>query len=521
MTTQWTITIDWNRDGDFTDTYDNITDRVINANWFLGMDEAYMDAADASSLTLTLNNSDRRYSPEYAASPLSGSLVPFRPVRIQSDDGTTVRTHWVGWVETIQPAVNQYGERTAQIVATGAMQFLKAAETSLELQENKCTDEIIAALIKEVVFPPSLSRAGVIGRVGNAELGQTTYLADTTAYSDLETGKTTLEMAGDNWVRQGGLSDVEQDTFNVYHAIRDVTAAERGRFFFDRTGKAIFWNRHHLLDEDTSTATIDDTMTDMAYTFAGLESLKNEVIVTCHPRSVSTSANDVLWELDGAVVQVAAGETRTLYVKYKDEDGNRIGGKDVTVSGTEFAEGNASVTVEPKANGAELKLVNSGAGDAVMTACQVKGRKITDFGQMDAKSIDGNSIVDYGRRTMKVNLPSVDNLAAAQSIADFEQLRRKDPRGAVSSVTMLSHGQRGGGNHTNQLALTIGDLITIQETQTDHDAAYAIIGEAHELTNGAARFKTTWYLEPVPEQYPGKIGDVDRAKLGQTTYITY
>jgi hypothetical protein len=205
-------------------------------------------------------------------------------------------------------------------------------------------------------------------------------------------------------------------------------------------------------------------------------------------------------------VQVAAGETRTLYVKYKDEDGNRIGGKDVTVSGTEFAEGNASVTVEPKANGAELKLVNSGAGDAVMTACQVKGRKITDFGQMDAKSIDPDSIIDYGRRSMKVNLPSVDNLAAAQSIADFEQLRRKDPRGAVSSVTMLSHGQRGGSNHANQLALTIGDLITIQETQTDHDAAYAIIGEAHELTNGASLFKTTWYLEPVPEQYPGKIG---------------
>ena len=85
MTTQWTIAIDWNRDGDFTDTYDNITDRIISANWFLGMDEAYMDAADASSLMLTLNNSDRRYSPEYAASPLSGSLVPFRPVRMSNN----------------------------------------------------------------------------------------------------------------------------------------------------------------------------------------------------------------------------------------------------------------------------------------------------------------------------------------------------------------------------------------------------------------------------------------------------
>jgi hypothetical protein len=163
--------------------------------------------ADNSTLTLILNNEDKRYSPEYSGSPLNGKVIPFRPVRIQSDDGEDIRTHWQGWVESIQPAVNQHGERIVQIVATGAMQFLKATETHIELQENKRTDEIVAALVKEVVFPPSLANAWVLGRVGNSELGVTTYLANTSGFlspdpedsaDQLKWGRVTLRMAGDN-----------------------------------------------------------------------------------------------------------------------------------------------------------------------------------------------------------------------------------------------------------------------------------------------------------------------------------
>ncbi len=34
--TNWTIAIDWDRNGDFTGAYDDVTDRVIEAHWFLG-----------------------------------------------------------------------------------------------------------------------------------------------------------------------------------------------------------------------------------------------------------------------------------------------------------------------------------------------------------------------------------------------------------------------------------------------------------------------------------------------------
>jgi hypothetical protein len=88
MATTWTISIDWARNGNYTDTYDDVTSRTISCDWFLGTRKAYQDNADNSNLELILDNTDKCYSPENGISPLYGSVVPFRPVRVQSNDGT-------------------------------------------------------------------------------------------------------------------------------------------------------------------------------------------------------------------------------------------------------------------------------------------------------------------------------------------------------------------------------------------------------------------------------------------------
>lgn len=494
MTTTWTIAVDWGKNGNYTDTYDNVTDRVISANWFIGMREPYQDIADNSILSLVLRNDDRRYSPEYGSSPLTGLLVPFRPVRIQSNDGTTTRTHWTGWIESIQPAVNKNGQRTTQIVATGAMQLFKAAETKIPLQENKRTDEIISMLLSEVPGLPS---------------------------SVLETGKITLAVAGDNWVRQGGYADAAADTFDVYHAISDVTAIERGRFFFDRLGQPNFWNRHHLLVEQSVTATFDDTMVDLSYSFAGIDKCKNEIIVVCQPRTISTSSTEVLWKLADAVILVQAGKTRTIYIKYQDDRGNRIGGQNVTLTGVTFEQGTASSSITPNANGAELTFVNSGSVDAVIDGATVQGKKITTFDRMEATAKDQTSIDNYGRRTMRLNLPTSTSLSDAQDIADFERNRRSQPRGKVAALRVVSHGVQGGDYHAEQLALTIGHRISVAETQTAHSSDYYVIGEMHQLTMGAMLYETAWYLEPTPSVYPWQLDNTTYSRLGTTTRLAY
>ncbi len=522
MATTWTIAIDWDRDGEFSGD-DIVTERAVWINWFLGFREPFRNIAQNSTLNLVLDNRDRRFSPENedAANPLAGKIQPLRPVRVTSNDGTTTRTHWSGWVESVHPAANKYGERLVKILCTGGLQFLSATETKIELQENQRSDQIIDALIQEVIFPPALVDSWVLGNPDYSKVGQSTKLADLTAYSDYEKGVLSLNMAGDNWVRQGGYSDQEKDTFDVYRGIRDITAAERGKFFFDREGKAVFWNRHHILDKDTVDATIDDGMTDMQYTFASLDQTKNEIIVTCHPRTIAAEPT-TLWELKDAVIRVAPGETREVYVKYKDEKDKRIGGVDVTVEDVECVQGSCAVEVEAKANGANLVFKNeSDRTEAIVEKCLVKGRKIVDEGQMDARAIDQTSITYFGRRTMNVNLPSIDDLDQAQYIADFERNRRKTPFGLAHMITLQSHAENGGARHADQLGLTIGSLIRLGETQTEHDGTYIIIGEAHELARGGKHWTTTWYLEPQVETLPWKLDDGSRSQLDMSAYLAY
>jgi hypothetical protein len=465
---------------------------------------------------IILSNTDRRYSPENAASPLFGKIAPFRPVRVQSFDGTTTRTHWTGWIETLEPDPNSRGERRIKITAAGAMQFLQSAETNLPLQENQRTDEIISKLLTEVVFPPSLTQAWVLGVSTFSELDQSSYLPNTSTISIMDEGVETLAYAGDNWVQGEG-------SYDVYRAIDDLTSAERGRFFFNREGKAIFWNRLRLQDNIATSATFADTMQDLAYQYASPDDLKNEIVVVCHPRTVSPNEADVLWTLEKEIT-IAPGKEQKVSVKYGDaEAGNvRIGAKDVQLSNVVFSKGTGGVVLEAKANSATLKITNGSTGSAVLKTATVVGRKITDYGRMEAQALDLVSASLYGRRQMRLNLPSVDNLEYAESIADYELARRKDPQGTVKSITLRSHATKGTGHHAQQLARTIGEVVQLSETQTAHsNKRYVIIGEAHRLSDGGQLLETTWYLEPMPTSYPWKLGTTGRGELDAVTQLGF
>lgn len=500
-TTSWTIEIDWEREGNFNGIYADVTAYVLNANWFIGMRQAYQEMGDDSFLELSLRNDDKRFSPENSSSPLSGFLAAYRPVRVQSNDGTTTRTHFTGWVESIQPTVNQYGERQVKITCAGPMQFYKAQETRLTIQENQSTDAIINALLNEVRLPPALDGMAIIDLPGSI-IGSVNIVGDTTINRNLDNGKSTLAYAADNWSQPD--ADGSRNSFNVYQAIEDIVAAERGRFYFNREGEAIFLNRHHLITDQTLTATLDNGMVEMAYRYAHQGDFANYVTVNCHPRSISVSETELLWQLDQEIT-LQPGEEREINAPYKDGSNNRIGGRNVALSNVSFAEtGNflaGTVILENAGANQSTVLIRNphNANDVKLATCELRGQKITDFGTMQAQASDGISMVKYGQRRMALNLPSVDNQEYAQGIADFELLRRKEPTGKVQTVTLRSHGKNQDSIHNLQLARTIGDRIRVIENQAEHDEHYFIIGEAHRLGDAATNYETMGYLESATE----------------------
>ena len=71
------VLVDWNDDGDFTDSNEDITSdvREINFDHLRDMMTEYMNG---SVLDLILNNDGHKYSPPNGSSPLAGNLVPGR-----------------------------------------------------------------------------------------------------------------------------------------------------------------------------------------------------------------------------------------------------------------------------------------------------------------------------------------------------------------------------------------------------------------------------------------------------------
>ena len=77
-TATYTVSVDWDKNGNYSGTYDNITTYVRNIRSFNGFRAPYMNVAGDSTLELELDNSDRRFSPEYSGGPLYGSPRPSR-----------------------------------------------------------------------------------------------------------------------------------------------------------------------------------------------------------------------------------------------------------------------------------------------------------------------------------------------------------------------------------------------------------------------------------------------------------
>jgi hypothetical protein len=84
----WTIAIDWDRNGNFTDPYDNVTGRVIDARWFLGMQKPYQDVAVLFKVVSVLGTKDFKLGNFTTTNTtMRGKVPPIPPYRAARGKG--------------------------------------------------------------------------------------------------------------------------------------------------------------------------------------------------------------------------------------------------------------------------------------------------------------------------------------------------------------------------------------------------------------------------------------------------
>ncbi|MEO5875526.1 MAG: hypothetical protein ABIS86_17050 [Streptosporangiaceae bacterium] len=123
MSGTYTFGIDWNNDGDFSDTGEDVTARVqeeVTIDY--GRDQARaLSPIATGSAAFELLNTSRDYSPENTSSPLNGQVLPARPARIQAaltlvNDNPDFETSAAGWT----PFGSSVFTRSSAFARTGA-----------------------------------------------------------------------------------------------------------------------------------------------------------------------------------------------------------------------------------------------------------------------------------------------------------------------------------------------------------------------------------------------------------------
>jgi len=477
MSITYTIAIDFDDDGTFTELGDNITAEILKAEWQLGLSAPYETVSTIAEARILVRNASQDFSPE-----ISGNLISKR-LRIQSDDGT-VCTHFVGYIDRIEPQAGDRGSRLAEIIAYGRERELQQHHVRLPLQTDVRADEAIADILSQIDWRYDVLDGMCI--IGRDSIGSSDIFPDDVFTQSLDTGKSVFAFLADNW----------EDGLPAHIAIDQLAQGETGRFFFNREGEAVFYNRHHLLTDDSPAATFSDDMTGISYDYGGIV---NELEAVITPRSIGT-ANTKIWSL-ASPLRIKLGTTVQVIAHYEIDD-ESVGAIEVlppqfqvyshpTILTQEMTSDFQVILIEAGLSAAVLEIRNHAGSNGHLTQLDIYGTPLITGDALTIKARDSMSVSLYGKRALKMILPVITDVDEVESIIEWELQRRSEPHGMIRTLQTNTR------NHPSEtLSLTLFDPITVEESQTGHEANYHIIAEHHTVDMGGTRHRVTWLLEP-------------------------
>lgn len=482
VTFAWQVLIDWAGDGSFSHPLSDVSADWTLMNWRLGFREAFASMSDEAEAQIELLNTDGRYNPDNTTSPLWGKVRPNRKVVIRALVNGAPRTMYTGQIEGVHPvwppgSGDYAGKNRVLLDCVGFKQRLEETDYDPPIFQNQRADSCIWYVLNELAVPIAL----------------------------LEQGQTIIPYYG-----VGG-------TERAWETIRQLVEAERGRFFQGRSGGAVFWNRHHLIQTRTVTATVDYTGDykpyDLYYDY-GVQ-MSNKIQVQVHPHKAE--ALETLWTLDSPVY-VPANGSRSFSAVLRRANGQFAAANVLSASGAVWSQGSGSISLTPKGGKVTVTLTNSSATPATLTALTISGHPVISQNALSFAHEDAGSVAAYGvRGERQLDLVALGDLDEARQIALYELRRRGQPAGGPETVTFKR--QADGVDNAHLLEWEIGTRITIDVPANGPPKDYFIIGEEHYLSAGI--HETIYSLEPADPQRYWLLGIAGYGELGQATFVAY
>jgi hypothetical protein len=513
---KYTVLVDWNNDGDFTDSNDDVTSNVMDISWTRGRDYASQLEGEsiAGLLKVRLLNTTGLYSPSNTSGALTGNLKPGRSIKVNGGTGSFPYTFpivfdnntlWAGRIEKITPSPASAELNTCQIEAFGVLGYLNDFRPSLATLSNRRTDQAIGDILDDVGWP--------------------------SGDRDLATGQTTITRF---WI----------DGPQTIDALRTVEQTEAGFVKETKDGKIAFESRHTRLASPytTSQATFSDA-SGSARTYMSADQIDplGTVVNNVEASSVTynTASVAALWthpETGSSSPTLVPAESKTFEATYPNRNSaNNAVEVDAwttpaattdilanTASDGSGTNRTSSITISAAKTATRMliTLTNGHATDTVyLTKIQARGTAVTSNDPVVVRTVDSTSQSSFGERKFVATTPFIPTSVEAQSWCDYHAAVFGTP---VEILTMNISANVSEANMYQVLTRDISDRITVVATNDAKlgiNADFFIESESHHVTPGKVHM-VTWKLSPASGGY-SQFWILGTGKLGSNTVPAY
>ena len=523
-TAVYQLQVDWDNNGDYIGTYDNVSSETFNVQFRRGRDYASQVSGNstAGKLTAVLNNESGKYSPSNAASVLAGNLEVGRPVRFGTEPSNTFPytftfafgsepvPEWTGRLQSLIPEPSSTGLNRVVLTAVGPLGYINDLIPISSMESDIRTDEAIGVILDDAGWP--------------------------LAERDLAVGQTTMN----RWWT---------DSVDTITALRIVEETENGFVKETADGKIAFESRNTRLSGSytTSQATFSDGVS-ATHTYMQLE--QTDPLDTVINRFDATyrvylvTGQPDLWTYPDTGEDspfLEAGENRIFIAEYPNNSSapeaigvddwlTPVAFADVVANtnwtgGGDEASGSMNIDVTKDSNQMQISIRNDfqsgGTGVGVyLTTLMARGTPILLRDNTLVTQSDSDSVDKYGERKFTADTPFFPSLKNAQSWCNYQIQMYSTP---INVMTMTFNANISQNNMDAAIDLDVSDRITLVATG---NAELGVSGDFfieevnHSITDGGQSHMTTWKLSPADSGY-SQFWVLDTGALGSTTVPAY
>lgn len=473
-----TVAIDWNKDGNYTDPDEDVTNlvRPISAPISVqyGRDQSSALAPTVSGQgSMVLDNRDRRFSPRNTASPLHGKVKPARPVRITRQVGGNTYTLWQGFTDDspINPDLNS---RTVAVSMVDALAILRGQKISTELFRDLRTGDVIHRILD------------ACGWAGGR---------------DLDAGATVIP-----WWWEDGTDALE--------AIERVVRSEGppALFTVGAGGEVIFRDRHHRLTRSDSlnsqsvwrpNGSVEPVMQTPFTYDEGWRTIVNTGTASVDHRAPQDG--QVVWSSD-ATISLAPDQTQMVTASGSDPFYNAV--KPVEDTDYTVLKGSVDVVLLRTSGASVTMSVTAVGGAAIVSGLQLRAQPVPVVTATQVSVEDAASVADFGPRSFPGDLPWC-GAGDVEAVLSLAVAQRAQPLPIVSARFVVG---RNLARVSAILSRDLSDRVTVEEAETALSDDFYIESIAHDLT-GEDDHAVTFGLEAAPVA-PGNVLRFDQGGFG-------